>query len=877
MMVVDLAPPKLSHRKIFPDHDDANNEAYTSQYYRDQLAIMKENLLNPAEVTFKVQENGVRRKRLTTISSENSDIESVTSSGSKEHKKKIPDGGYGWVIVFASLMVSLIADGISFSFGLVYTELLDYFQEGTTKTAWIGSLFMSVPLLVGPVMSNLVDKYGCQKMTMIGGLLGCTGFVLSALSNSVEMLFITFGIIAGLGLGVIYVTAVVSIAFWFESKRTFATGIGASGTGLGTFLYAPFTQWLISFYGWRGATLILGGTLLNFCVFGALMIDPEWLIEENKLEARSQSIQTFSNSSMCLDEIKKLIDSGARREELLETLVTNVNTEANQQLQDPDIGIAKKYQSEVLLPTFISSNEIENVIDGIRSISRRSLRPELISPESISHDDTFVPSGFNNHNNHNNSSNTYYNNSISDDKTIPISRDVDQKTDNEDENHTVKSNGEPQKCRIASVETLNTYEKAPSTDRDFDISSMNLSIDDHGRLSADSDDGYTTCHRGGMHGSRFSLNETVFSKPYSHVDAFKDDLKRSFRGNSLNIVYENEIFQPNSQSSPMKMPNGNASEIVIPMENSMTKLKKQRAQNKQSVTIPGGNLKRNPSLRYSNYLKNMRVHRNSIHYRGALLNTHRYRLKASSCPNIYRNSMTTIAKENEDVWYDDFIDIIKSIFDFSLFLEYKFAMMSLSTLFLFIWYIIPYFYITEFLRKFGYSEEASAYLISIIGIFNTVGMIGLGWIGDQKWCNVTKTYAFCLVVCGISMFCIPLATGSYTFLMTLCAVFGVTFGSSFSFTPMITSRLVDMDDFTLAYGLILLVQGIGSLIGPPLAGFIYDLTNRWDEPFFIGGVMVAMSGFLAYVIGSLRVEDDEDENNNDEANDDHSIKVQRKN
>lgn len=76
------------------------------------------------------------------------------------------------------------------------------------------------------------------------------------------------------------------------------------------------------------------------------------------------------------------------------------------------------------------------------------------------------------------------------------------------------------------------------------------------------------------------------------------------------------------------------------------------------------------------------------------------------------------------------------------------------------------------------------------------------------------------------MFLIPFATTSYTFLVILCAIFGVTFASSFSFTPIITTRLVDMDDFTLAYGLILLVQGIGSLVGPPLAGFIYDLTLK---------------------------------------------------
>lgn len=123
----------------------------------------------------------------------------------------------------------------------------------------------------------------------------------------------------------------------------------------------------------------------------------------------------------------------------------------------------------------------------------------------------------------------------------------------------------------------------------------------------------------------------------------------------------------------------------------------------------------------------------------------------------------------------------------------------------------------------------------------------LGWVGDQKWCNVTKTYAVCLLceltlsnashkadchktffisVCGIAMFSIPLVTFSYGTLVVACALFGVTFASSFSFTPIITSRLVDMDDFTLAYGLILLVQGVGSLVGPPLAGFIYDTTNR---------------------------------------------------
>lgn len=494
-------------------------------------------------------------------------------------------------------MVSFIADGISFSFGLLYSELLDYFNAGTTKTAWIGSLFMSVPLISGPIMSNLVDKYGCQKMTMIGGVFGCMGFVLSAISNNVEILFVSFGIISGLGLGVIYVTAVVSIAFWFEKKRTFATGIGASGTGFGTFMYAPLTQWLIQEYGWRGATLILGGTLLNFCVFGALMIDPEWLVEENKLGTRSQSIQTFTNSSMNLDEIKKMIETGEPKEEVLETLLTNFNTDANQQIADNSFVGLKKFQSEILFPTF--------VLSGLQ-VSRSNTIDDFEQ----------------------------------DKQTVSSTDEVNVKTE---ETLVNNCDSTAKKCKIASAESLNTFEKMSSTNRAYDLSSLNL--DELYELESndvliDVDERLYYQSRGGIHGSRLSLNEKIIaSMSLPACQPTKKKLKRNIRIHSISNDTKPCLYK-------------NSSEHKV-----LSQRFKTRCQ-----SIPFSHRKTS-SLRYSNYLKNMRVHRNSINYRGAMLSTHRYRLKASSCPNIFRNSMTTIAKE--DVWIKscllmDFID-----FDFS--------------------------------------------------------------------------------------------------------------------------------------------------------------------------------------------------------------------
>lgn len=205
-----------------------------------------------------------------------------------EKAVKIPDGGWGWVVVLSSFVISMIADGISFSFGLLYIEFLEEFEASKSTTAWIGSLFIAVPLLSGPVMSALVDRYGCRSMTILGGIISTLGFVLASISTTLEMMMITFGVIAGLGLGLVYVTAVVSIAYWFEKKRNLAVGLGACGTGVGTFVYAPMTQYFIEEYGWRGTILLLSGTLLNLCVCGCVMRDPEWWTLEQKKQRNSR-------------------------------------------------------------------------------------------------------------------------------------------------------------------------------------------------------------------------------------------------------------------------------------------------------------------------------------------------------------------------------------------------------------------------------------------------------------------------------------------------------------------------------------------------------------------------------------------------------------
>lgn len=285
----------------------------------------------------------------------------------------IPDGGWGWVVVISAFLISACADGLAFSFGLLHKEFTQYFETNQSKTALIGSLFVATPLLAGPIMSALVDRYGCRVMTIIAGLTSTVGFLLAAISNSVAMLCLTFGFISGLAMGVLYVTAVVSVAFWFDKRRNLAVSLSSCGVGFGTIIYSPMINYFLQVYDWRNTIVLLGGTLLNMCVCGALMRNPEWLeIKQKKLKTlaklrskKSSSASSLSSRSISdsvyLDEeeLKSLLKCGKSPEYILATLASNIaeakELEATTQMNADQANM--RINSVLHLPTFIQHNE----------------------------------------------------------------------------------------------------------------------------------------------------------------------------------------------------------------------------------------------------------------------------------------------------------------------------------------------------------------------------------------------------------------------------------------------------------------------------------------------------------------------------------------
>jgi len=74
-------------------------------------------------------------------------------------------------------------------------------------------------------------------------------------------------------------------------------------------------------------------------------------------------------------------------------------------------------------------------------------------------------------------------------------------------------------------------------------------------------------------------------------------------------------------------------------------------------------------------------------------------------------------------WYADILDLLKGMVDFSMFLEWHFLLMSVSTVLLFTWFIVPYFYLAELMVRNGYTEQEASTLLSVIGFTNFLGMV----------------------------------------------------------------------------------------------------------------------------------------------------------
>ncbi|CAD0201865.1 unnamed protein product [Chrysodeixis includens] len=179
-----------------------------------------------------------------------------------------PDGGWGWVVVAASFLCNFIIDGIILSGGALNKGIKDEFNITEGQVAFVNSLLAGWYLLGGPFVSALANKYGFRKVTIFGSIVSTISFASCYYAPNIEYLYIVYGCIGGVGIGMVFMPAVLTVGFYFEKWRALATGVALCGSGVGCFVMAPFTDYLYRQLGWRLTILTHAGMLLFCAVLG---------------------------------------------------------------------------------------------------------------------------------------------------------------------------------------------------------------------------------------------------------------------------------------------------------------------------------------------------------------------------------------------------------------------------------------------------------------------------------------------------------------------------------------------------------------------------------------------------------------------------------
>ncbi|KAK2820775.1 hypothetical protein Q5P01_023734 [Channa striata] len=199
-----------------------------------------------------------------------------------------PDGGWGWMVAVAFFFVEVFTYGTIKSFGIFLQDLMEEFGETNSRVSWIISICVFVMTFNGPLSSVMTNRFGFQFVVMIGGLLISSGTIATSFTSSINQMYITYGLIAGLGYCLTFLPTVTILSQYFTRRRSLVTAVASTGESLSMFALAPAFSALKDRIGWRHTMAVIGVLQSTIIICGALLrpviIKPRGTCEAEKAE-----------------------------------------------------------------------------------------------------------------------------------------------------------------------------------------------------------------------------------------------------------------------------------------------------------------------------------------------------------------------------------------------------------------------------------------------------------------------------------------------------------------------------------------------------------------------------------------------------------------
>ncbi|BFZ25529.1 hypothetical protein BsWGS_28568 [Bradybaena similaris] len=686
-----------------------------------------------------------------------------------------PDGGWGWLVVLASFLCNMIVDGVCFSFGVVAKEYQKEFAASHSLVGWVGSSLTGCYLLVGPFVSFLCVRYGCRKVTMVGSVVTMAGFILSTQASNVGWLIFTYGVIGGIGFGMVYLPSIVCVGYWFEKKRAFTTGIAVCGTGMGQFAFPPLAHYLLTEYGWEGKNLIMAGIVLHCAVCGMtfLPLDREFNKRPPPVKRR---VEIERGAIM-----KALIEHKNRQRTISNGSLDNCIITIDNRLIKLDQKLLECKRNNSFIARFkrqlgFSAQSLacsKTSIQGIPSIVIDAVQKDL-NKAAASTTPIYRPNG------------------------IRVPEDLSQSQTQ----FVTKRGSLPDGSVLTSLSPL--------------------------------PNGIIPIANGGVQANSVAKTrscEVIPSDENLWIGQSQDE-GLTFKVKQIGGLPSVSRSASDLESLATQSPSAEGSVISI------------------QVIESGA-----PDTIHST---------TSVRYRSSHSMASSYSSRMASSKTSYvTGSVLSVPQSNmndDDLEYD--LDrnnsllgkcwqILCDMFDIRLLLSPVFALLVLSSFVTLLAFYIPFFYLPDKGELVGMSDSSATFLLSIVGITNTIGRLLCGWLADRPWMNTLHLNNSALILAGFALLLCPVCNSELP-LAILAAVFGLCVAVYVSLRSILLVDLLGLEMLTKSFGLLILFQGMAAFIGAPIAGRLRDSTGDVNHCFYLAGGLTIFSGLLMLPISRLQ-------------------------
>jgi len=179
-----------------------------------------------------------------------------------------------WLMMLSAIGIH-ISIGSVYAFSVITDPVKVIFEVESTTIKWAFQITILMMGFSAAFLGEWVNKIGPKKSTTLAGIcysLGIIGTGVAIHVESLSLFFVSYGLIAGIGLGIGYITPVSVLVKWFPDRRGLAVGIVVMAFGLSSLIFGPLMQYLFESLGITQTFYILGAIYAVFIMLSASYI-----------------------------------------------------------------------------------------------------------------------------------------------------------------------------------------------------------------------------------------------------------------------------------------------------------------------------------------------------------------------------------------------------------------------------------------------------------------------------------------------------------------------------------------------------------------------------------------------------------------------------